>query len=58
MSTHGRGPRFVLVKRYARWQLGKRLTVKKYLRGLSPGLSIRPSSKQLKLDLEERSGSA
>jgi hypothetical protein len=52
MRIHGKGPRRVLVKRYPRWEKGYRKYVAKHCRGLTPLLSVRPTPKQLVLDLE------
>lgn len=53
MRTHGKGPKRVLVRRYARWQKGERLYVAKHRRGLDNlPLSVRPTPKQLAFDFD------
>lgn len=52
MHNHGKGPRRVLVRRYARWEKGYRKYVAKHRRGLTPLLSVRPTPKQLRLDFD------
>jgi hypothetical protein len=47
MRNHGKGPKFVFVKRYARWVDGERLYVEDYFRGYTPPLSDRGSRLQL-----------
>jgi len=47
MVDHGDGPKFVLVKRYARWLCGKRWYVEQHMRSVTPELSIRESPLQL-----------
>lgn len=52
MHNHGKGPRRVLVRRYARWEKGYRKYVAKHRRGLTPPLSVRPTPKQMRLDFD------
>ncbi len=47
MVTHGKGPKFILVSKYARWVRGERLYVESHFRGLTPPLSLRASDLQL-----------
>ncbi len=56
MQKHGRGPKRVLVRRYARWQKGFREYVAKHRRGLTPELSARPTPKQLDFGFPRSSG--
>jgi hypothetical protein len=47
MHNHGRGPKIVYVKAYARWQNGNRREVESYHRGMTPPMSLRDSPLQL-----------
>ncbi len=47
MSIHGKAPKFVYVKRYARWVKGERLYVEDFFRAYTPPLSNRESDLQL-----------
>jgi hypothetical protein len=53
MQTHGKGPKDVLVRLYARWKRGKRELVPMALRSVSPKLSHRKSSKQLDFGFDQ-----
>jgi len=47
MVTHGKGPKWVLVKRYPRWVRGARSYVESHFRGYTPPLFFRESPLQL-----------
>jgi hypothetical protein len=47
MCNHGKGPKFVYVSKYARWQDGERNYVESHFRGYTPPLSLRASDLQL-----------
>jgi hypothetical protein len=47
MPKHGKGPKDVLVRSYARWKAGKRERVSKALRASWHRLSLRASDGQL-----------
>jgi hypothetical protein len=47
VTSHGNGPKFIYVRRYARWVNGERLYVESYFRGWTPPLYFRDSDSQL-----------
>jgi hypothetical protein len=47
MVTHGKGPKFIYVRKYARWVRGVRRSVEGHLRGWTPPLYFRESDLQL-----------
>ena len=54
MFTHGKGPKDVLVRTYARWRRGKRERVQTALRASWHRLSLRASKDQLVLGFDDR----
>jgi hypothetical protein len=49
MVTHGKGPKFIYVRKHGRWVRGERRDVESHFRYLPP-LTLLPSNLQLELD--------